>query len=110
MKANSVQICWGLVFFAASGSAAEKFTEVKVTSKGFEPSSIMVQPNAPSALKITRVTDQTCAKEIVFPKLNIKKVLPLNEPVIVQLGKLEKKQELSFACGMNMMSGVIVAQ
>lgn len=78
--------------------------EVTVTEKGFEPSSVDVKSGEPVTLKVTRKTDSTCATEIQVPSKKIKKDLPLNETVMIDLGKV-KKGDLSFACGMNMIKG-----
>jgi Cu+-exporting ATPase len=54
-----------------------------------------------------RVTDKTCGTEIVFPSLNIKRALPLNDPVAIEFTP-EKAGELGFVCGMNMLKGTVV--
>lgn len=88
-------------------SIAKKTIELKVTDEGFEPSSIEVAPNTEVTLKITRVTNSTCAKQIQVPSLKIKHDLPLNKTVTVNLGKLNQG-EIKFGCAMDMMvSGVI---
>lgn len=81
--------------------------DLQVTEKGFEPSSIDVKPGTPVTLKITRKTDATCATAIHIPSKKIKKDLPLNKAVSVDLGKL-KAGEVRFACGMDMLSGTIL--
>jgi plastocyanin domain-containing protein len=94
-----------------SSFAAEKSQSINllVTEKGFEPSTINVKPGTNVELKITRKTNSTCAREILIPSKNIKKELPLNKTVNIQTGKLEKG-EITFACGMNMVTGVIVVK
>jgi len=78
--------------------------EISVTEKGFKPSTVNVTPKKSVTLKITRKTDSTCAVQVQIPSKKIKKVLPLNQVVSIDLGKLEKG-EISFGCGMNMMEG-----
>src|SRR5262249_18026434 len=58
--------------------------DLKVTEKGFEPTPITVKKGEPLHLKITRTTDQTCAKEMIVPDYNIEKELPLNKTVDVE--------------------------
>ena len=58
---------------------------------------------------MTRKTDQTCAKEIVFPDQGIRKALPLNEAVEIAL-PATSKGEITYICGMNMLSGKVVVQ
>ena len=90
--------------FAMAKSPTTQTVDLAVTENGFEPNSVNVKPNTPVTLKITRKTDSTCATQIQVPAKNIKKDLPLNKTVSVELGKLEKG-EIRFGCGMDMMAG-----
>lgn len=89
-------------FAFAKATEIEKVISISVTDKGFEPSSINVEPGVPAVLEVTRTTDETCSKQIQIPSKNIKLDLPLNKTVKIDLGKLEKG-EIRFGCGMNMM-------
>lgn len=80
---------------------------VTVTENGFEPNEIKVKDKSHVILQITRKTETTCATNIMLKDLNIKKDLPLNQQVDVDLGVL-KKGDISFACGMNMITGHII--
>ena len=60
-------------------------------------------------LAITRKTDKTCATEVVFAALNIRRDLPLNQPVAIEF-MLDKPGEVAFVCGMNMLRGSLVVQ
>ena len=93
-------------FQPALANAKDQVIELHVTEKGFEPSSIDVKPGIPVVLKVTRKTDSTCAMEIKVQSKNIKKELPLNKPVTIALGKLDKG-EIRFGCGMDMITGQI---
>ena len=92
--------------FAAKSDLKNQSIEIQVTEKGFEPSSIDVKPGSSITLVVTRKTDSTCATEIQVPSKKIKKSLPLNQAVKIDLGKLDKG-EIRFGCGMNMVSGKI---
>lgn len=100
-----------LVAGAQFSFAKETVQEVllKVTQTGFEPSEIKVKPGSHVILKVTRTTDQTCATQIKLKEKNIKAELPLNKEVRVDVGTL-KKGEVKFACGMDMVSGHIIAE
>jgi plastocyanin domain-containing protein len=80
---------------------------IAVTKKGFEPNEVSAPPGNQVILKITRKTKATCATEIQIPKLNIKKDLPLDQEVTIDLGKLQKGQ-INFGCGMSMMEAGII--
>jgi Cu+-exporting ATPase len=54
-------------------------------------------------------TDKTCGTEIVFPSLNIKRALPLNESVVIEFTP-SKSGEIAFGCGMNMLHGTVLVQ
>ena len=98
-------ICIGGILNAAEKQKNEiTNVEVSVTDKGFEPSTINVKPGASVILNITRKTDATCATQVQVPSKKIKKDLPLNQMVSVDIGKV-KKGEIAFGCGMNMMLG-----
>lgn len=92
---------------ASPGAAAP--IEVSVTGEGFVPSSIHVKKGAPVRLLVTRKTDRTCATEIVIKDLGISRKLPLNQPVLVEFTP-RKAGTLRYACGMDMISGVLVVE
>ncbi len=100
--------------FVAIGSQAANIEEkasagivnLTVTEKGFQPNTIDVAAGKSVTLKITRKTDATCATQINIPSKKIKRELPLNKEVSVELGKLDKG-EIRFACGMDMITGII---
>jgi RND family efflux transporter MFP subunit len=83
--------------------------KVVVNEQGFEPATVAVRAGRPARLTFIRTTDKTCATEVVFPSLNIKRALPLNQPVQIELTPT-KSGEIAFACGMNMLRGAVVAQ
>ena len=92
-----------------SGKASNSEVHVDVTDKGFEPADVKVPAGQPVTLVMTRKTDQTCAKEVVFPSLNQRYPLPLNQPVRISL-PAAPKGTLSYQCGMKMLGGQIVIQ
>lgn len=95
--------------FSLAAFTKEKIQKitVTVTENGFEPNEIKVKDKSHVILQITRKTETTCATNIMLKDLNIKKDLPLNQQVEVDLGVL-KKGDISFACGMNMITGHII--
>jgi len=85
----------------------EQVVAVRVTSKGFSPGRIEVKAHRPVKLVVTRKTEQTCAKQIVLKDLGISKPLPLNQPVEIAFTP-SKSGQIRYACGMDMVAGVIV--
>lgn len=74
---------------------------------GFKPSSVKLVKGSPAALVFTRTTDDTCATEVVFPELDIKKPLPKDTPVRIDLPS-DKARTLTFQCGMGMYKSSVV--
>lgn len=100
-----------IVFCVATGFAADNIQNIdlQVTEKGFVPNKIDVKAGSHVVLKVTRKTDDTCATHIAIKDKKIKKELPLNKEVSVDVGVL-KKGEIRFACGMDMVTGLIVVK
>ena len=86
----------------------QKFT-VKITEQGFEPISLTLRRGVQARITFLRMTDRTCATEVVIRDFGIKRDLPLNQPVVVTLTP-KTKGEFSFTCGMNMMRGKLIVR
>ncbi|HEX7664120.1 MAG TPA: cupredoxin domain-containing protein [Polyangiaceae bacterium] len=89
---------------ARSGNIA-----ITADEKGFTPPSVTLKKGEKSTLVFTRKSDQTCATEVVFPDLKIKKDLPLNTPVSVDI-PTDSARSLTFQCGMAMFKGAVVVR
>ena len=82
---------------------------VIANDKGFIPSSVAVKKGASTTLVFTRTTDDTCAKEVVFPELKVTKELPLNQKVAFDVPAADART-LTFQCGMGMFKGKVVIE
>ncbi|MEO5895669.1 MAG: cupredoxin domain-containing protein, partial [Vicinamibacterales bacterium] len=60
-------------------------------------------------LQFTRVSETTCATEVVVPAQQIRKALPLNVPVAIELRPVDSG-EIVFSCGMGMLKGTVVVK
>jgi plastocyanin domain-containing protein len=90
--------------------AALVLADVTASEHGFSPASLKLSQGGPgshSTVSFIRTTDQTCATEVVFPDLGIKKDLPLNQPVKVDV-PTDTAKTLTFQCGMAMYKGAVV--
>jgi hypothetical protein len=97
-----------------SSMLASASGQLRVTAgeHGFVPASLSIQKGAPGSKAVVtfvRTTDQTCATEVVFPDLNIKRPLPLNEAVPVDV-PTDTGRTLTFQCGMAMYKGALVVR
>jgi plastocyanin domain-containing protein len=82
---------------------------VKINERGYEPTKLTIRKGVRTRVTFVRTTDATCAKEIVLADFNIKRELPLNQPVVMDLTPT-KSGTFTFVCGMNMMSGHLIVQ
>jgi len=79
---------------------------------GFTPASLALAkglPGSKATVTFVRTSDKTCATEVVFPDLAIKKDLPLNQPVAVDV-PTDSARTLTFQCGMAMYKGMLVVK
>lgn len=74
-----------------------------------EPAKLTLRAGTPTRITFVRETDKTCGTDVVFPALNIKRALPLNEPVVIEFTP-ESSGDIAFACGMNMLHGTVVVR
>lgn len=94
---------------SSPNAAAARVVAVTADAKGFTPSSASFNKGDRAQLVFTRTTDETCAKEVVFPELKIRRPLPLNEPVAVEL-QTSADHTYRFQCGMAMWEGSVVVK
>jgi membrane fusion protein, heavy metal efflux system len=101
----------GLRTSAVVESPGQKTQEVKivVNEKGFEPARVALRAGIPARLTFVRTTDQTCATEVVFASLYVRKQLPLNQAATIEFTP-DKRGEIGFSCGINMFKGTIAVQ
>lgn len=85
------------------------YYKIVVSKDGFAPNEIILSADKEAKLAFLRVDKENCGDEIVFKDLNIRKKLPVGEVVTIEIPK-DKKGEINFSCGMDMMKGKIVVQ
>ena len=83
--------------------------KLSVTDSGFEPASVEVSRGQAFTLVVTRRSNQTCAMEILIPGLNVRRTLPLNQAVRIDVAK-GVADTLNYNCGMHMFGGTIAAK
>ncbi len=88
---------------------AAQTAKVVVSEQGYEPAKVTFRAGTRARITFVRTTDKTCGTEVVFPSLNIKRALPLNEPVVIEFTP-DKSGDVAFACGINMLHGTVVVR
>lgn len=91
------------------GHAPARQLAVTVDGQGFHPASLAAPANEHVRVTFKRTSDEGCAKQVVFPSSNLRRDLPLNQPVDIDV-HMPASGSLAFQCGMGMLKGSIVVQ
>ena len=98
------------VAFVVKTNVAEAHTrtvKIRVDKNGFSPSTIELEAGHKVNLVFNRADRNNCGSTVVFPKLKVRKALPVGKDVIVSFTPREAGQ-MTFTCGMKMYKGSIV--
>ena len=76
---------------------------------GYNPSTIKVKRNKKTIISLLRKDENFCLEEFILPDLKIKKYLPLNQKVEVEITPT-KTGTFRFHCGMNMFHGKVIVE
>jgi plastocyanin domain-containing protein len=82
--------------------------DVAANEKGYTPERIAGKPGEKLMLVFKRTVEGECLSQLKTPEGKVVD-LPMNQPVEVAV-TVPDKGELTFACGMDMFKGTIVAQ
>jgi plastocyanin domain-containing protein len=97
---------------AAAPAAKRRIIEITVTEEGFRPERVTVARGEPVTLAFTRTTDETCATEVIIqlgPTDAVDQPLPLHQRVLVD-ATFATSGDVTYACGMDMVTGVITVK
>lgn len=76
---------------------------------GYKPEVITIPQNRTTTVNFLRKDRNSCLEEVVLSDFKIKKFLPVNKKVSVQITPKEKG-EFPFSCGMNMFHGKVIVK
>jgi len=114
----SFMVLAGLLFAAAHDVNSQRSARrpargqtarVIIGQYGYEPAAIRLKRGIPARVTFRRITESTCATEVLFADYGIRRDLPLNANVTVSFTP-RKAGEFSFTCGMNMHRGKLFVQ
>lgn len=88
-------------------AARSQSAKVVIGNYGYDPASIRLKRGVPAKVTFLRVSESTCATEVLFADYGIRRELPLNQAVIVSFTP-RKAGEFAFTCGMNMHRGKLI--
>lgn len=80
-----------------------------IVDGGYSPSLISIKKGQKVTLNFLRKDKNSCLEQILFPDFKIKKHLPLNEIVPVEIMS-QKTGEYEFSCEMGMFHGKLVVK
>lgn len=96
---------------AVTGSADSTGSlQVDITVEGgYTPEVIAIPKGKTTKINFIRKDPSSCLEEVVLSDFKIRKHLPLNEKVTVELTP-QQTGEFGYACGMNMYHGKIIVK
>ncbi|MDP2638471.1 MAG: cupredoxin domain-containing protein [Candidatus Levybacteria bacterium] len=80
-----------------------------VVSGGYSPETISVPKGKTTKINFLRKDQSSCLEEVVLSEFKIRKYLPLNEKVSIEVTP-NKEGVFPFSCGMNMFHGKIIVK
>lgn len=95
---------------AAEVQHSAEVREIEViVDGGYQPGRVTVNAGERVRLRFIRRDHTPCTREVVFPGLDLRRELPTDQPVIIELPALAAG-EYEFRCAMNMIRGLLVVQ
>lgn len=101
-------IYWFFLMKKEKAVIADDLVDILVKG-GYSPNTIILMRDKKTTLRFTRKDPSSCLEEVVVPEFKIRKFLPLNETVSVEINP-EKAGEYEFVCGMNMFHGKLIVK
>src|SRR3989344_8007204 len=101
-------VYWFFLMKKEEAVAAEGEIEILVEG-GYTPSVISLEQGKPTTVNFLRKDPSSCLEEVVVPEFKLRKFLPLNEKVSVQITP-KQTGEFSFSCWMSMYHGKIIVK
>jgi len=92
---------------ASPGRSNGRVVELAVTEDGFVPANVTLKANEPVTFRVTRRTDDTCARDFLIEGTDVHLALPLDETVEVAWTPT-KAGRVKFGCAMDMMVGGVL--
>lgn len=97
---------WFFLMKKNSGVAVSGSVDITVKG-GYSPEIISVSKGKKTKLNFIRKDSNSCLEEVVLGDFGIRKYLPLNEEVTIEITP-QKAGKFTYSCGMNMFHGKII--
>ena len=97
-------------FLMKRGKTVTVKDEIEITIEGgYSPESISIPKGKTSKLTFFRKDPNACLEEVVLGDFKIRKQLPLNQKVTIELTP-QQTGEFKYSCGMGMYHGKIIVR
>lgn len=80
-----------------------------IVEGGYTPEAISIPKNKTTKINFIRKDSNSCLEEVILGDFKIKKYLPLNQKITVELTP-KKTGEFTYSCAMNMYHGKIIVK
>jgi plastocyanin domain-containing protein len=104
------------IFFTYWFFLGKKEKEVSVSDSvdiivegGYTPEVISISKNKTTKINFIRKDSNSCLEEVILGDFKIKKYLPLNQKVTIELTP-KRTGEFTYSCAMNMYHGKIIVK
>lgn len=95
-------------FFCKNETTIEASDSVEIlVDGGYSPENIVIKKGKNTKVTFLRTDPSSCLEEVVLSDFHIRKYLPLNKKVTIEL-KPQSEGKFSFTCGMNMYHGTLI--
>ena len=97
-------------FFGKKDEIVEAGEKVDVlVDGGYNPATIKIKKDQKTTISLLRKDENSCLEEFILPDFKIKKYLPLNQKVEIEITP-KAVGTFRFHCGMNMFNGKVVVE
>ncbi len=97
-------------FLMRDTKTVEVMDEVDIiVNGGYKPEVISIPKGKTTKINFKRSDPSSCLEEVILADFKIKKFLPLNQTVSVELTP-NQPGEFQFSCGMNMFHGKVIVR
>lgn len=100
----------GWFFLAKKEKAVAAGEEIDIAVEGgYSPETIIISKGKTTKINFLRKDANTCLEEVVLGDFKIRKQLPLNQKISVEITP-QKSGEFRYSCGMGMFHGKIIVK
>lgn len=99
---------WFFLLREATAVKVEKEVDITVDG-GYQPETISIPQGKTTIINFVRKDPSSCLEEVVLGDFKIKKFLPLNQKVSIEITPHQSGEYL-FSCGMNMFHGKVIVR